>query len=84
MSIETRWIARQPFDDRDDARELLLDRHRLGARPRGLAADVDDVGALGTSRRPCSTAWAASSNCPPSEKESGVTLTTPMTSNFTP
>ena len=37
----------QPFDDRDDARELLLDRHRLGARPRGLAADVDDVGALG-------------------------------------
>ena len=32
------------------------------------------------SRRPWATACAASSNCPPSEKESGVTLITPMIS----
>src|SRR5688500_5707743 len=28
---------------------------------------------------PCATAWSGSRNSPPSEKESGVTLTTPMT-----
>ena len=37
-----------------------------------------------TSRRPCAIASAASSNCPPSENESGVTLTTPMISKVTP
>ena len=53
----------------------------LGARPGGLAADVEEVGALrdelaavgdgGLGRR---------TSAPPSLNESGVTLTTPMTS----
>ena len=34
------------FEHRQDARELLVLRHRRGARPRRLAADVDEVRAL--------------------------------------
>ena len=47
VSIETGTLVRahQPLDHRDDARQLPLHRHRLGARPRRLAADVDQVGA---------------------------------------
>ena len=51
-----------------------------GARPGRLAADVDDVGALGdhaAGRGP--TAAAGSNHWPPSENESGVTLSTPIT-----
>src|SRR6478752_7000600 len=33
-----------------------------------------------TTSRPCAMAASGSNHCPPSEKESGVTLTTPMTS----
>jgi hypothetical protein len=36
----------QGLDDRDDPAQLLVDRHGLGARAGGLAADVDPVGAL--------------------------------------
>ena len=36
------------------------------------------------SRRPCSTAWAGSKYRPPSEKLSGVTLTTPIRSGIGP
>ncbi len=34
-----------------------------------------------TRSRPCLTAASGSNHCPPSEKESGVTLTTPMTAH---
>ena len=37
----------QRADDRDDAAQLLVDRHRLGPRTGRLAADVEDVGTLG-------------------------------------
>ena len=37
-----------------------------------------------TSRRPCAMAGRRRRTAPPSEKESGVTLTTPMISNLTP
>ena len=72
----------QGLDHRDDAAQLLGLGDRLGAGPRRLAADVEDVRA----RRPraparASTAAAASRHAPPSENESGVTLTTPMISN---
>ena len=36
----------EALDDRDDAAQLLLGGHRRGAGARGLAADVDDRGAL--------------------------------------
>ncbi len=39
-------IPREGFDDGQDAAELLVDRHRIGARARGFAADVEDVGAI--------------------------------------
>lgn len=38
---------RDPLEDRHHAPQLLVGRHGLGARPRGLAAEIDDVGALG-------------------------------------
>ena len=53
---------------------------RAGPGPGRLAADVEDVGALGrAARSPCATAPPGSNHSPPSENESGVTLTTPMT-----
>ena len=60
---------------------LLLGRvDRLGARPGRLAADVDDVGPSAATG-PGRGRWrvAGSNQRPPSEKESGVTFTTPMT-----
>ena len=71
---------REPLDHRDGAVELLGGGHGLGARARGRAADVEDRGALGHQlRAPCSTAASGSRKRPPSENESGVTLTMPMT-----
>ena len=39
-------LRREPLDHRHDAAKLLVLRHRIGARPGRLAADVDQVGAL--------------------------------------
>ena len=67
-------------DDRLDPAQLLVGGDPLRARPGRLAADVDDVGALGDQlqavldRRP-----RRRYHWPPSENESGVTLTTPIT-----
>ena len=69
---------------RQHARRLLFGRHRRRARPRRLAAHVDDVGAVGDEPPPWAMAAAASSEAPPSENESGVTLTTPMTIRSAP
>ena len=44
---ESRSRAGQRLDDRQDAREFLVGGDRLGAGPRRLAADVDEVGAVG-------------------------------------
>ena len=55
-------------------------RHRRGARAGRLAADVEDVGALAPAAARNARARAGASACrPPSEKESGVTLTMPIT-----
>ena len=37
----------QGANHRQDARELFVGAHRLGARPRRLAADIDQIGAVG-------------------------------------
>ena len=42
-----RELPGQALEDRLDRRQLLVGVHRLGAGPRGLAADVDQVGAGG-------------------------------------
>ena len=48
VSTETRAPARgQGGHHGHHPGQLHLDRHRLGARARGLAADVDHVGPLG-------------------------------------
>ena len=38
---------RESFNDGDDAADLLVRRHDLGAGAGGLAADVEDVGTVG-------------------------------------
>jgi len=53
-------------------------RARAGAGAGALPADVDDVRAVRDELEPRSTAFAASKYRPPSENESGVTLTMPM------
>ena len=73
-------LAPQTFNDRDDALELHVEFCGLRAGSRGLATDVDDARAFGDhaprmrQRRRKIREWR-----PPSEKESGVTLSTPMT-----
>ena len=65
--------------DRLGAAQLLGGVDRRGAGPGRLAADVEHRGARGRpTRSPWAIADAASEKRPPSEKESGVTLTTPM------
>ena len=67
-------------DDRADPAQLLGLVDALRPRPGRLAAHVHDVGALRpASSRPCAMAASAPYHWPPSENESGVTLTTPMT-----
>ena len=46
IEIRTSVCAAQPFDDGDDARQLLLGGHVVGTGARRLAADVENVGAL--------------------------------------
>ncbi len=71
-----------PLDYGQHPSQLILGRHRLGARPRGLPADVHDVRAFAsTSSRACAIAAPASRYKPPSENESGVTFTTPIRRN---
>ena len=62
-----------------DAPHLLVGVHRLRVlRPRRLAADVEDVRALGEQRSPCSTrGLVGEKKRPPSLKLSGVTLRMP-------
>ena len=40
------------LDHRQSAPDLLVDRHRVRARPRRFAADIDDVGAFGVQPQP--------------------------------
>ena len=70
----------QALEDRLDARALLVGASGLGAGPRGFAADVDRCRRRPPpSRSAASTARDGSTNRPPSAKESGVTLRTPIT-----
>ena len=72
-------LGAQRGDHRHDAGDLLLERHRVGAGARRLAADVEDVGALRRERAGLRERGVGSARCrPPSEKLSGVTLSTPM------
>ena len=80
VSTETRSpSSRQPLDQRHDAGDLLLDAatgRAVGAP--GLAADVDDRGALTPPARGPARRASTSGSGPPSENESGVALTIPM------
>ena len=78
--MNTGGLAAQRFDDRDDALEFFVERGRRGAGTRGFAAHVDDGGALADHAPRLRQRRASSSlKRPPSEKESGVTLSTPIT-----
>ncbi len=61
-----------------DAPDLLLGGNGIGAGAGALAADVDDVGALLGQGETVLDGPAGVENGPPSENESGVTLTMPM------
>ena len=67
--------CREPLDHRHHPPQLLVGRHRLGARPRRLPADVDEVRPLGrhalARARPPRPGRGTR---PPSENESGVTF----------
>ncbi len=77
----TRDAAAQPLEHRRDAPPLLVGVERRRARARGLAADVEEVGAVAPpSARASAIATSGSNRTPPSANESGVTLTMPMTS----
>ena len=62
-----------------DAPQLFVGVDRVGAGPGRLAADVEHAAPAAASARPCAIAASGSRKRPPSEKESGVTFTTPMT-----
>ena len=70
--------AGERLDHRQHAAQLLVQGDQLGARPRGLAADVDDRRALTHQREGLLERGVGGEELPPSENESGVTLTTPM------
>ena len=55
-------------------------RNRIAIGARRLGSDIEDVGTLPAISAAWAIATAGSRNRPPSEKESGVTLSTPMTS----
>ncbi len=80
VSTETRTVGRQGLYDRDDPAQLLGLAHRLGPRPARLPADVDHVGAGRHELEAVLNRPVAVQKRPPSENESGVTLSTPMTS----
>ena len=73
--------SRRPRMTGTTRRHLLARVHAGGpARPRGLAADVHDVGARLEQRQAVGDGGIRRRRSrPPSENESGVTLSTPMT-----
>ena len=74
-------LRRKFFDDGNHPAQFFLFADRLRAGPRGFAADVQNFRALRHEfQRVGDGGIARSRNFPPSEKESGVTLTMPMTS----
>jgi hypothetical protein len=79
VSIETA-LARDRLEHGHDAPQLLVERHPVRARPRRLAADVDDRGPLVDHAARCGHRVVGTLvPRPPSENESGVTFTTPIT-----
>ena len=82
MSIETGdarpAVPGQGRDHRADPLQLGGGADGLGPRPGGLPTDVEDVGALRRQLPPVGDRPLGVRNSPPSENESGVTLTTPM------
>ena len=72
-------LGDDPLDQRHDPRDLLLGGHGRPIGHAGLAADVDQLGALGEQRPPpARRARPASDGAPSSENESGVALTIPI------
>ena len=73
-------VTRQRFDDRQHASQFLAGVDGLGAGPRRLAANVQNVGAVGNHLQAIGDRRAGSNRRPPSANESGVTLMIPMMS----
>ena len=79
VSTETTAPSRrQRLDDREHPGQLLGRQRPGGARAGGLAAHVDDVGAVRDELPAVRDRRLGSAQRPPSENESGVTLTTPI------
>ena len=74
-----RQLAADGVQHRLDAPELLVGGHALGAGPRRFTADVHDRRAVGDRAAARCDRVLRARFAPPSEKESGVTLTTPIT-----
>ena len=81
VSIDTGGRRRRAPRHGQDPLGLLGGGDRLGAGPGRLAPDVEHIRPLAASSRPCAIAASGSRKRPPSENESGVTLTMPI--NFT-
>ena len=78
VSIETVAVPASPATTGSTRAQLLLlaDLRRPG--PRRFAPDVQDLRPVPSQLSPCAIAASGSRYCPPSENESGVTLTTPI------
>ena len=73
-------LAGDRLEHGNDAAQLLVERHALRPGPGGLAADVHERGALLAMRAGSRDRRRRDRGCaPPSENESGVTFTIPMT-----
>ena len=78
--LSNRQIFCQVFYDGNHAATFFFFIHRLRAGPGGFAADVQNFRALLGQFQRMSNGGLGFRNFPPSEKESGVTLTMPITS----
>ena len=72
-------VGRSVFSSTGSTRRSSSCGDRRGAGRRRFAADVEMSAPSAASRRACATAACGSRKRPPSENESGVTFTTPMT-----
>ena len=78
-------MAQNAFQHREDPVNLLPDTHRLVlSRPGGFAADIDDVRPVLEHPEPVFDRCRRTVKAPPSEKESGVVFSTPISTVRSP